>query len=417
MNQAKWKSMKRALFFLSLSLFPFAFLSQISAHEPITTKVRFNKEVVRILSRSCLGCHRPGGIAPMSLATYEEARPWAKAIKEEMLEKRMPIWHAVNGYGHFRNAPPLTQREVDIVVNWVEGGAPKGDDKDIPADPLYSGDWPLGMPDLVLKPGSSRQIASDADERFSFTLPTGLKDDRWLQAIDLRPGNGSVVHCATFYRDDGRKDEKRNGSSGAVLGTWVPAQKTVALPKGVARSLPAGSRIAVSLHYVGAGEQTTDQSEIGLYFAKSPPGKQVREVAITNPDAIIPAGAKLHRVEAAFTAGEEMEAVAIRPRSHPLIISLQATAHRPDGTREVLVWTRGYRYDWQQTYHFKRAVAIPKGSRVEVIAYFDNSEENRNNPVSPPKQVRWADITSDPLCALWVAIPQKEAQMNTDEHR
>jgi hypothetical protein len=353
----------------------------------------------------------------MSLATYEEARPWAKAIKEEMVEKRMPIWHAVNGYGDFRNAPPLTRREVDIVVNWVEGGAPKGDDKDIPAGPLYSDDWPLGKPDLVLKPDSSRQVASDADERFTFTLPAGLKEDRWLQAIDLRPGNGSVVHCATFYQDDGRKDEKRNGSSGAVLGTWVPAQKTVALPKGVARSLPAGSRIAVSIHYVGAGEQTTDQSEIGLYFAKTPPGKQVREVALTNPDAIIPAGAKLHRVEAAFTAGEDVEAVAIRPRSHPLIISLQATAHRPDGTREVLVWTRGHRYDWQQTYYFKRAVAIPKGSRVEVIAYFDNSEENRNNPDSPPKQVRWADITPDPLCALWVATPLKEPQVNTDEHR
>ncbi|HET9529398.1 MAG TPA: hypothetical protein VFQ92_03545, partial [Blastocatellia bacterium] len=232
------KILTSGFWLLASFYFSFAFLSQISAHEPITTKVRFNKEVVRILSRSCLGCHRPGGIAPMSLATYEEARPWAKAIKEEMLEKRMPIWHAVQGYGDFRNAPPLTQREVDIVVNWVEGGAPKGDDKDIPADPLYSDGWPLGKPDLVLKPDSSRQIASDADERFSFTLPTGLKEDRWLQAIDLRPGNGSVVHCATFHQDHGRKDEKRNGSSGAVLGTWVPAQKMVALPKGVARSLP-----------------------------------------------------------------------------------------------------------------------------------------------------------------------------------
>src|SRR4051812_13493799 len=102
------------------------------AHEPITTKVRFNKELVRILRRSCLGCHHTGGIA-MSLATYEEARPWAKAIKEEVLEKRMPPWHAMKGYGEFRNAPPLTQREVDLIVNWVEGGAPKGDDKDLPA--------------------------------------------------------------------------------------------------------------------------------------------------------------------------------------------------------------------------------------------------------------------------------------------
>jgi hypothetical protein len=117
------------LFFV-LCLLPFAF--KAAAHEPITTKVRFNKEVVRIFERSCLSCHRPGGIALFSLATYEEARPWAKAIKEEMLEKRMPVWHAVKGFGDFRNAPRLTQREVDLIVNWVEGGAPKGEDKDYP---------------------------------------------------------------------------------------------------------------------------------------------------------------------------------------------------------------------------------------------------------------------------------------------
>src|SRR5215208_7765478 len=133
------------------------------AHEPITTRVRFNKEVVRALRRSCLGCHRPGGIA-MSLATYEEARPWAKAIKEEMLEKRMPPWHAVKGYGEFRNAPLITQREIDMIVNWVEGGAPKGDDKDLPTEPLYSDDWQLGKPDLILKPESVSNITADADE-------------------------------------------------------------------------------------------------------------------------------------------------------------------------------------------------------------------------------------------------------------
>src|ERR1044072_1191171 len=145
--------LQRIVFFtfaFCLSLFAFErtpFVPTSFAHEPITTKVRVNKEVVRILRRSCLGCHHPGGIA-MSPAAYEEARPWAKAIKEEMLEKRMPPWHAVKGYGEFRNAPLLTQREIDLIVNWVEGGAPKGDDKDLPAQPLYSNDWSPGKHDL-----------------------------------------------------------------------------------------------------------------------------------------------------------------------------------------------------------------------------------------------------------------------------
>src|SRR5215216_5600155 len=152
-------------FFMGAALWP----NSGKAHEPITTKVRFNKELIRIFQRSCLGCHRPGGVA-MSLATYEEARPWAKAIKEEILEKRMPPWHAVKGYGEFRNAPPITQREIDLIVNWVEGGAPKGEDKDLPEGPLYSTDWPLGKPDLMLKPEATIDIAPDTDEYRTFKL-------------------------------------------------------------------------------------------------------------------------------------------------------------------------------------------------------------------------------------------------------
>src|SRR5262252_8333223 len=153
---------------LTVVLLPFAF---VSAHEPITTKVRFNKEVIRVLQRSCLGCNRPGGIA-MSLATYDEARPWAKAIKEELLEKRMPPWNAVKGYGEFRNSPPLTQRDVDLIVNWVEGGAPKGDEKDLPNAPLMSSDWALGNPDLVIKPKTESRVAADGDDYRIFVLTT-----------------------------------------------------------------------------------------------------------------------------------------------------------------------------------------------------------------------------------------------------
>src|SRR4030095_11587777 len=218
-------------------LLPFAF---VSAHEPITTRVRFNKEVIRVLQRSCLGCHHPGGIA-MSLATYEEARPWAKAIKEELLEKRMPPWHAVKGYGEFRNAPSLTQRDVDMIVNWVEGGAPKGDEKDLPATPLFSTDWQLGKPDLTLKPENESKVASDADEFRTFVVSTNLTEDRWLTAIDLQPGNGSVVHCAKFYFLDGevrgevppmvpvKRDEAAVAEirTKLPLMTWMPGQKTV----------------------------------------------------------------------------------------------------------------------------------------------------------------------------------------------
>jgi hypothetical protein len=394
----KGKRLRIGVLVFAFCLLPFAF-STISAHEPITTKVRFNKEVIRILKRNCLSCHHAGGIAPWSLVTYAEARPWAKAIKEEMLEKRMPVWHVVRGYGEFRNAPELTQREIDLIVNWVEGGAPKGDDKDIPKEPLFSNDWQLGQPDLILKP-QEQTVISGTDETRSFVLPTGLKEDRWVTAIDLQPGNGSVVHCAVVYAE---KD-----SSSSVLGTWMPGQKTVALPEGTAQSLPAGSRAVVRIHYRGVDSEAKDATSIGFYFAKAAPRKLAREIAITDTDAHIPAGAAAHQVKLSMTMKGDVEAVAIRPRANPFMISFQATVFRPDGTQEILIWTRGYRFDWQQTYYFKRAVALPKGTRIEVTAYFDNSENNRNNPNDPPKQTRWSDISQEPLCALMVASERNE---------
>jgi mono/diheme cytochrome c family protein len=414
---------------VAFGFLPFAFLLlpfyfTVAAHEPITTKVRFNKEVIRVLQRSCLGCHHAGGIA-MSLATYEEARPWAKAIKEEMLEKRMPPWHAVKGYGEFRNAPSLTQREIDLIVNWVEGGAPKGDDKDLPAGPLFFSDWSLGKPDLILKPDAETKVAPDADEHRILILPTKLKEDRWITALDLQPGNGSVVHCATFYllKDEGdmareplreaqAKDEKTQDSlsssfilhpSSLTLATWMPGQKTIALPEGVAQLMPAGSRIAVRIHYRGAGEESKDLSAVGLYFAKTTPRRQLQEIGITNSEAVIPASAALHRITTGFTIKDDAEAFAIRPRAHPLMMSLQATLYRPDGTQEVLIWARGYQFDWQPTYYFKQPVSLPKGTQVEVIAYFDNSDDNRNNPNDPAKAVRWSEISSEPICALLIA--------------
>lgn len=353
----------------------------------------------------------------MSLATYDEARPWAKAIKEELLEKRMPPWHAVKGYGDFRNAPSLTQRDVDLIVNWVEGGAPKGDEKDLPAAPLFSNDWQLGKPDLILKPGSESKIAPDADEYRSLVLATNLKEDRWLTAIDLQPGNGAVVHCVKLYYlksvADARaasvmqvKNEESPSSvdlrTAAVLATWMPGQKQIALDDGLAQLLPAGSRIAVKIHYRGSGEAGNDASTVGLYFAKTSPRKQLQEIAITNADAIIPVAAEPYPLKVSFTTQSDTEAIAIRPRVHPLVVSLQATAYRPDGSAEVLIWTRGYQFDWEPGYYFKQPVALPKGTRVEVIAYLDNSEANQKNPNDPPKPVRWSDLTPDPLCALLV---------------
>src|SRR6185369_17225435 len=162
------------------------------AHEPITTKVMFNKEVIRILERNCLACHAPGKIkSDISLTTYEEARPWAKAIKEEVLEKRMMPFQAVKGYGAFLHDYTLPQRDVELLVSWIEGGAPRGEAKDYPKeeiDKLIAGkEWNLGKPDLILTLDKETRIGADGpDETRCFSLPTNLKEDRWVNGLDFQ---------------------------------------------------------------------------------------------------------------------------------------------------------------------------------------------------------------------------------------
>jgi hypothetical protein len=313
------------------------------AHTPITTNILFNREVVRILKDNCLGCHRPGGIAPMSLASYEDARPWAKAIKEELLERRMPPWPAVKGFGAFSNAPLLSQRDVDIIVNWVEGGAPKGAPSLLPREPLFADEWVLGKPDVLLEPDGAHAVAADADERVDFKLKLKAPA-RWLTGFDVRPGAPAVVHCAALYVET------------SLLGSWVPGQKPAAWPPGVARRLPAGAALRLRIHYRGNGEPTSDRSQLGLYVSSQPPVRELHALELA-PSAL-PAPLR--------TAAE---AIAIAPLADPRVISLQATAYRPDGTSEVLVWTREPKADWRQTYVFKKPVSLPRGTRVEVIAH------------------------------------------------
>jgi hypothetical protein len=370
------------------------------SHEPITTKVMFNKEVVRIFQRHCLACHDSGTITNISLATYAQARPWAKAFKEEVLEKRMPPYQAVKGFGRFHDDYSLTQREIDQIVSWVEGGAPKGDDKDMPPSPAMGG-WLLGQPELVLEPSSEVNIsAGEGDEYRCIALPTNLNEDRWVTAVDFHPGDGAAVHCASFGIDLSKardtSDHSLDCAAADRLGTWMPGQAVSRLPKNVARLLPAGARIVMRIHYHRNKETVSDQSSLGLYFASGQAMKPLHAVALAAPETDLPAGAERYRVKVSYTMRAAAVAIAIRPLLFPFAKSVEVTAHWPDGTIESLIWARDYHYDWQPDYIFKKPVTLPKGTRIEVTAYLDNSDNNQNNPNTPARAVRFAS----PLCEL-----------------
>lgn len=382
-----------------------------STHEPVTTKVMFNKEVIRILQRNCLSCHAPGKIkSDISLTTFEEARPWAKAIKEEVLEKRMMPYQAVKGYGKFQHDYLLPQREIELLVSWIEGGAPRGEAKDYPRqeiEKLIQGDaWPLGQPDAILQPQTETKIAAEGDDETKcVVLPTRLKEDRWISAIDFQPGNATVVDRASF-RIETNKTRGVCSDNVETIGNWVPGQSAVRLPQGTGRLLPAGSSIVMQVRYRKNGEAVTDRSRLALYFAKESVGKIVRNVTINPAAAPVPANTENQRVKASMTLTDPTEAVAIRPLLFPFAKSIEATAFRPDGSVEILIVAKGYRYDWQPTYQFKKPVALPKGTRIEVTAYLDNSDNNRNNPNDPPVALQFAE----PLCEI--ALTQ-EAQLKS----
>lgn len=414
-----------AIAFILCAIVFFASTRTGSTHEPITTKVMFNKEVIRILSRNCLGCHAPGKIkSDISLTTYEEARPWAKAIKEEVLEKRMMPFQAVKGYGKFEHNYVLAQRDVELLVSWIEGGAPRGDAKDYPKaeiEQVIKGDsWPLGKPDLILQPDSEVKIAAEGeDETKCFLLPAKLKEDRSLSAIDFQPGNSAIVHDASFHlRNNSAKPVGKLSDcamAGETLGVWVPGQAASRLPEGVGQRLAAGSDVVLKIRYHKNGQTASDRSRLAFYFAKDTPGKLVRNLTILPTTATIPAEAESQRVKASMTLTDATEAVAIRPLLFPFAKSLEATAHRPDGSVEVLIVAKGYRYDWQPAYQFKKPVPLPKGTRIEVTAYLDNSDNNRNNPNDPPVALQF----DQPLCeiALTQENQTKSASLRKGGHK
>lgn len=376
-----------------------------SAHEPITTKVTFNKEIARIFQKSCWGCHTEGKVkGDIPLSTYEEARPWAKAIKEEVLEKRMPPYQAVKGYGSFQHDYLLPQREVELIVSWVEGGAPKGEAKHYP---VAKDGWALGAPDLLLQPEKETQISGEGNEvSRCFTLPTGLKVNAWLQALDFQPGNGPLVQRASFALHTAAGDGCGKADPAATpnsLGEWVPGQAPLQLPLGTARLLPANAQIQMTIHYRLNGETAIARSQLALYFAK-PPAKQsapkaVRYLSLSAAPIKLAAQEALQPVKATLTLTETTEVIALRPLLFPFGQSVEVRALHPGGVSEVLIWARNYRYNWQPSYVLRKSVTLPRGTRLEATAYLDNSDHNPNNPNETAKEVS----LSGPLCELLVA--------------
>jgi hypothetical protein len=331
-----------------------------SSHNPITTTVAFNREVAKVFEARCVQCHADGSLA-MPLITYEEARPWAVAIKEELLARRMPPWPGERGFGSFANDGGLTSRELDFVISWADGGAPKGT-MEPPAHVDHSSHWMLGNPDRIVTASEGVAIEAGAPVGFRrIVIDPQLTEDRWVRALDYKPGDRRTTRAAVL----------RIADTGQLLGGWTPWRFGVEFPAGTAVRLPAGAKISVDILYQAAPENTTDKPSVGLYFAEAGAVRPVRQMAF-QPSAAETRGTSQQRVKSEVVLTADTNLIELWPQMGPGARSLELKVKRPDGSIEVLLWVRQFRRGWATSFAFAQPLVLPKGSVLQATAYFDS---------------------------------------------
>jgi hypothetical protein len=398
-------------------------VSAVSVAAP--SSVTFYKDVAPIVQSRCQECHRPGEVAPMSFMTYDQVRPWAKAMKTAVLTKKMPPWSADPHYGKFSNDRSLSQTEMDTLVAWVDAGSPAGNPKDAPKPREYFEGWQIGKPDVVYElPAPIDVPASGVVDYTYVVIPTNFTEDKWIQFAEVRPDARSAVHhVLAFLRPPGnsflkdakpgvpyiprrRVSEGRQGGQaqgniqdqipGEMLVGYAPGLPPTQCKPGDAKLIKAGSDIVLQLHYTPNGKAVTDRSKFGLIFAKEPPQKRVMTMMAMNFFLKIPPGEPNYEVHSHATLEQDVNLVSLMPHMHLRGKDFLYKAVYPTGESQVLLSVPKYDFSWQIAYGLDQELVLPKGTRIECTAHFDNSANNPSNP-DPTKEVRWGDQTFEEM--------------------
>ncbi|MGH9147259.1 MAG: hypothetical protein ACRD1Q_11155 [Vicinamibacterales bacterium] len=366
-------SVRRAIssvFAMSAALAALGWPRDGASHNPVLTTVTFDREIVALIERRCVQCHIEGGMA-MALGTYAEARPWAVAIKEEALARRMPPWPAERGYGEFVNDGGLTQREFDFLISWVDGGVPKGQREPRPLQD-HRNHWMLGEPHRRETAKDGAKVEAGSPVAFQrIVIDPDLTKSTWIRAIDYKPGDHRVARAAFFSV----------AGTGQYLGGWTPWHSTTELPDGVAFQLPAGARIAVDVLYRGIGETVVDKPTLALYFASHPRPVPVGQLVLQPPagqGASSPPHAR--RVGAELRVPVDSRLLSMRTDMAAGAKSLEIKTRRPDGVVQILLLIKEYPQQWQTPYVFRQPIAVPKDSLIQATAYFSGDAVAQSRP-------------------------------------
>jgi hypothetical protein len=411
-------------------LFELALCANVAAESPT-----FYRDVAPILERHCQSCHRPGEIAPFSLVTYEDAKPWANEILRAIASRKMPPWFADPCCGHFLNDPSLSNSEFEKITAWVKAGAPAGSrlagNKNAAASPPHwTTGWNIAPPDLVLKMPLPVKLPATGDVEYTYEIvPTNFAEGKWVRMSELRPSARSHVHHAVVYirppeskwlrgapigvpftastlHDPHLMHEAHETTSDLLL-VYAPGSSPDNWPEGMAKFIPAHSDLIFQMHYTTNGHAARDQTSLGLVFAKQQPKQRVITLQLANDhDTIpIPPNTDNYRVEVSGTLPNDATLLGFFPHMHLRGKKFEYNIVHADGTRETLLRVN-YDFYWQLSYRLAEPRFLPAGTKLEAVAWYDNSRNNPHNP-DPDSPVQWGEQTYNEMMVGFfdVAVP------------
>lgn len=378
----------------------------------------FYRDILPILQKHCIVCHRTNGIAPISFESYDRAARKSAAIADKITSGMMPPWFADPKIGHFANDPALTPEEISTLTAWADANAPAGDPHDAPPPLSWSGGWNIPQPDDIIQMPIAVSIPSSGEIEYTYEIvPTNFKTDKWIQASQILPTSPQYVHHAVVYirPPDSKwlrgapmnqpftastltteKDKHdANWTDSDVLLVYAPGSSPDSWPTTMAKLVPAGSDLVFQIHYTTKGHAGTDRSSIGLIFAKAPPPQRVLTLQLTNDTFEIPPGAGDYRVEVHGSFPNDATLLSFFPHMHLRGKRFEYNIVHKDGSLETLLRVN-YHFHWQMSYRLAEPRPLKAGTILQAVAWFDNSANNEHNP-DPTKTVRWGDQTTDEM--------------------
>ncbi len=353
--------------------------------ESTSEKVTYASHIKRIIQDNCVACHRPKQVGPFSLTSFESVRGWSAMIHSVITDRRMPPWNAASEFdGKFSNQRSLPDKDKQAILSWIANDMPRGDESQDPPDKKFSRLWRIGKPDKVftVKKGFSVPTEGVVEYQY-FSIPTKFKEDKWIQAMEARPGAADVVHHILAFTVDPKGPNRQNSQLGledGFLCAAVPGDTPSIFPNGRAKKLPAGHTLVLQVHYTTNGKKRKDKCKLAMVFSDDPVEEEVRTRGIYNLNFKIPPGDPNFEVRSEHTFEEDTNLLSLYPHMHFRGKSWKYVAHYPDGTTKTLLDVPRFDYNWQESYILENPITLPKDTKLECIAIFDNSDKNLVNP-------------------------------------